>query len=115
MSQGSGRRSSSAVPPRRSVEGLALFEVVRLREALPEHQLAGGEEGTVKVLDQPERAFLVEFSWGGNADPADPGLPVVALTAEQLILAWSGQPIGIASTVRRERLMLGYRSGFNTV
>jgi Domain of unknown function (DUF4926) len=67
MSQGSGRRSSSAVPPRRSVEGFALFEVVRLREALPEHQLAGGEEGTVKVLDQPERAFLVDFL-GANAD-----------------------------------------------
>ena len=90
MSQGSGRRSSSAVPPRRSVEGFALFDVVRVCEALPEQQLAGGEEGTiVEVLDQPERAYLVDFS-GGNTDPADPGLPVVALTADQLILVWSG-------------------------
>lgn len=86
MSQGSLRRSSSAAARRRTVESFALFDVVRVREALPEHQLAGGEEGTiVEILDRPERAYLVDFS-GASADPADPGLPVVALTADQLTL-----------------------------
>lgn len=68
MSQGSLRRSSSAAPGRRSAEGFALFDVVRVREAVPEHHLAGGEEGTiVEVLDRPERAYLVDFS-GGSAE-----------------------------------------------
>ncbi len=50
------------------------------------HRLAGGEEGTiVEILDRPARAYLIDFS-GASADPADPGLPVVALTAEQLAL-----------------------------
>jgi hypothetical protein len=60
--------------------------VVRVREAVPEHRLAGCKEGTiVEILDQPERAYLVDFS-GASADPADPDLPVVALTAGQLTL-----------------------------
>jgi Domain of unknown function (DUF4926) len=86
MSQGSLRRSSSAAPRRRTVEGFALFDVVRVREAVPEHRLAGGEEGTiVEILARPERAYLVDFS-GASGDPADPDLPVVALTADQLTL-----------------------------
>jgi Domain of unknown function (DUF4926) len=87
MSQGSLRRTSSEAARRQSAEPFALFDVVRVRQAVPEHQLAGGEEGTiVEILDQPERAYLVDFS-GGSADPADPGIPVAALTADQLILA----------------------------
>ena len=94
MSQGSPRRSSSAAR-RHSIESFALLDVVRVREAVPEQRLAGGEEGTiVEILDQPERAYLVDFS-GGSADPADPALPVVALTADQLTLVWSGQPRGL--------------------
>ncbi|MDF2780287.1 MAG: hypothetical protein K0S96_91 [Geminicoccaceae bacterium] len=87
MSQGLLRRTSSAAPRRESAERFALFDVVRVRQAVPEHRLAGGEEGTiVEILDQPERAYLVDFS-GGSADPTDPELPVVALTADQLTLA----------------------------
>ena len=86
MSQSSLRRSSSGAPRRPKAEGFALFDVVRVREAVPEHRLAGGEEGTiVEILDQPERAYLVDFS-GASADPAEPDLPVVALTAGQLTL-----------------------------
>jgi hypothetical protein len=89
MSQGSLRRTSSAAQRQESAEGFALFDVVRVRQTVPEHRLAGGEEGTiVEVLDRPERAYLVDFS-GGSADPADPELPVVALTADQLSLATS--------------------------
>lgn len=88
MSQGSLRRSSSAAPRRRSAEGFALFDVVRVCQAVQEHQLAGGEEGTiVEILDRPVPAYLVDLS-GGSADPADPDLPVVALTADQLTLVW---------------------------
>jgi hypothetical protein len=84
MSQGSLCRSSSAAQDRRGAEGFALFDVVRVRHAVPEHGLAGGEEGTiVEILDRPIPAYLVDFS-GGSADPADPDLPVVALTVDQL-------------------------------
>lgn len=87
MSQGSLRRTSSATSRRESAERFALFEVVRVRQAVPEHRLAGGEEGTViEILDRDERAYLVDFS-GGSADPTDPDLPVVALTADQLTAA----------------------------
>ena len=87
MSQGSRPHTSSAAPRREAAERFALFDVVRVRQAVPEHRLAGGEEGTVVlILDRPERAYLVDFS-GGSADPADPELPVVALTADQLLLA----------------------------
>jgi hypothetical protein len=92
MSQGSPRRLSSAAPGRHRAEGLALFDVVRVRAAVPKHQLAGGEEGTiVEILDRPERAYLVDFS-GGGAAAADPGLPVVALAADQLIRVWPPRP-----------------------
>jgi len=92
MSQGSQRRSSSAAPSGRRAEGFALFDVVRVRAAVPEHELAGGEEGTiVEILDRPERAYLVDFS-GGSADAADPSLPVVALTAVQLTRVWPPRP-----------------------
>jgi Domain of unknown function (DUF4926) len=84
MSQGSLRRSSSAAPDRHSAEGFALFDVVRVRQAVPEHDLAGGEEGTiVEILDPTVPAYLVDFS-GGSADPADPDLPIIALTVDQL-------------------------------
>ncbi len=86
MSQGSLRHTSSAAPRRQSAERFALFDVVRVRQAVPEHRVVGGKEGTiVEILDQPERAYLVDFS-GGSADPADPELPVVAITADQLTL-----------------------------
>jgi hypothetical protein len=92
MSQGSLRRSSSAAPDRRSAEGFALFDVVRVREAVPEHDLAGGEEGTiVEILDRSVPAYLVDFS-GGSADPADLRLPVVALTLDQLTLVGPRRP-----------------------
>jgi hypothetical protein len=77
---------------RRGAESFALFDVVRVRQALPEHNLVGGAEGTiVEILDRPVPAYLVDFS-GGSADPADPALPVVALTADQLNLAWPHRP-----------------------
>ncbi len=86
MSPGSPRRSSSAAPRRRNIERFALFDVVRVRRAVPEHRLAGGEEGTiVEILDRPERAYLIDFS-GATADPTDPDLPVIALTADQFTL-----------------------------
>jgi Domain of unknown function (DUF4926) len=92
MSQGSLRRSSSEAPARHGAEGFALFDVVRVSRAVPEHHLAGGEEGTiVEILDRPARAYLVDFS-GGSADAADPALPVVALTADQLSLLWPRCP-----------------------
>ena len=60
-------------PRRRNIERFALFDVVRVRRAVPEHRLAGGEEGTiVEILDQPERAYLIDFS-GATADPTRPG------------------------------------------
>ncbi len=87
MSQGSLPRTSSAAPRRESAERFALFDVVRVREAVPEHRLAGGEEGTiVEILDHSEHAYLVDFS-DGSADPTDLELPVVALAADQLTLA----------------------------
>lgn len=93
MSQGSPRRSSSAAAGRHSAEGFALFDVVRVRQAVPEHQLVGGEQGTiVEILDQPVPAYLVDFS-GGSADSADRDLPVFALSADQLTLVWSPRPI----------------------
>lgn len=65
---------------------LGRFDVVRVRQAVPDHGLTGGEEGTiVDVLDDPERAYLVDFS-GGSAVPATPGLPVAALAADQITL-----------------------------
>lgn len=89
MSQGSPRRSSSGAPRQRSAEGFALFDVVRVRQAVPEHQLAGGEEGTiVEILD---RAYLVDFS-GGSANAASRDLPVLALTADQLTPIWPPRP-----------------------
>jgi Domain of unknown function (DUF4926) len=92
MSQGSLRRSSSAAPGRHSADAFALFDVVRVRQAVPEHHLAGGEEGTiVEILAQPVPAYLVDFS-GGSADPADQALPVVALTADQLTPVWPRRP-----------------------
>jgi hypothetical protein len=88
MSQGSLRRSSSAAPGQHGAEAFALLDVVRVRQPVPEHDLAGGEEGTiVDILDCPVPAYLVDFS-GGSADAADPSLPVVALTADQLSLVW---------------------------
>ena len=92
MSQDSPRGLYSAAPSRRRAEGFALFDVVRVRAPVPEHELAGGEEGTiVEILDRPERAYLVDFS-GGSADAADPGLPVVALTSDQLTRVWPPRP-----------------------
>jgi Domain of unknown function (DUF4926) len=92
MSQGSLRRSSSVTPGQHGAEAFALLDVVRVRQAVPEHDLAGGEEGTiVEILDRPVPAFLVDFS-GGSADAADPALPVVALTAVQLSLVWPHRP-----------------------
>lgn len=92
MSQGLRRHSSSAAPARHGAEGFALFDVVRVRHAVPEHHLAGGEEGTiVEILDRPAPAYLVDFS-GGSADPADPELPVIVLTADQLKLVWPRRP-----------------------
>lgn len=59
-----------------------MFAVVRVLRAVPEYGLKGGEEGTiVDVLDDPERAYLVDFS-GGSADPSEPGVPVFALGAD---------------------------------
>ena len=88
MSQGSLRRSSSVTPGQHSAEAFALLDVVRVRQPVPEHDLAGGEEGTiVEILDRPVPAYLVDFS-GDSADAADPGLPLVPLTADQLSLVW---------------------------
>jgi hypothetical protein len=92
MSQGSLRRSSSAAPDRHRAEGFGLFDVVRVRQAVPEHNLAGGEEGTiVEILDRPAPAYLVDFS-RGSADATDPDLPVIALTVDQLALVWPHRP-----------------------
>ena len=92
MSQGSLRRLSSATPGRRGAEAFAVFDVVQVRQPVPEHDLAGGEEGTiVEILDRPVPAYLVDFS-GGSADAAEPALPVVALTADQLRLVWPHRP-----------------------
>jgi Domain of unknown function (DUF4926) len=86
MSRGSLRHSSSAAPRRRKTERFALFDVVLVGRAMPEHRLTGGEQGTiVEILDQPVCAYLVDFS-GASGDPADPALPVIALTADQLAL-----------------------------
>jgi hypothetical protein len=79
-------------PDRRRAEGFALFDVVRVRSAVPEYRLAGGEEGTiVEIHDRPERAYLVDFS-GGSADARDPRLPVIALTADQISRVWPPGP-----------------------
>jgi len=92
MSQDSPRLSSSADRKARAAESLRRFDVVRVRRAVPDHGLAGGEEGTiVEVLDDPERAYLVDFS-GGSADPAAPDLPLATLTADQITLVWKFRP-----------------------
>lgn len=92
MSRDSPPLSSSAGHEEGAIDSLGRFDVVRVRQAVPDHGLAGGEQGTiVDVLDDPERAYLVDFS-GGSADPAAPDLPVVVLTAEQITLVWKSRP-----------------------
>jgi hypothetical protein len=69
------------LPPRRSANP-APYDVVRLREPVPEHGLESGDEGTVvEVFAEPE-GFLVDFSCepGFDGDP----LPVYSLTADQI-------------------------------
>lgn len=87
MSQGSPRRTSCAASAGQGAEPLALFQVVRVLRAVPEYGLAGGEEGTVvEILDDPDRAYLVDFS-GGSGDRWESGLPVYPLTADLIIPA----------------------------
>lgn len=88
MSHGSPQPSSSRAPIERAPEAFGLLDVVRVREPLPKWGLAGGEEGTiVEIVDHPSRAYLVDFS-GGSADPAESGVPVFFLTADQIVLVW---------------------------
>ena len=88
MSHGSPQPSSSRAPTKRTAEAFGLLDVVRVRHPLPDFGLAGGEEGTiVDVLDQPGRAYLVDFS-GGSADPGETAVPVFPLTADQIALVW---------------------------
>jgi Domain of unknown function (DUF4926) len=88
MSHGSPQPSSSRTPTRQTSEALGLLDVVRVRKPLPKCGLAGGEEGTiVEIVDHPRRAYLVDFS-GGSADPAEAGVPVFSLTADQIVLVW---------------------------
>jgi hypothetical protein len=92
MSHDSPRLSSSAEHEERASDSLGRFDVVRVRRAVPEHGLAGGEEGTiVDVLDDPERAYLVDFS-GSTADPAAPDLPLATLAADQITLVSKFRP-----------------------
>lgn len=92
MPHDSPRLSSSAKHKERTAPSLCQFDVVRVRHAVPDHGLAGGEEGTiVEVLDAPGRVYLVDFS-GGSADPAAPDLPLATLAADQITLVWKFSP-----------------------
>lgn len=92
MSHDSPRLSSSAGHKEQTAPSLCQFDVVRVRQAVPDHGLVGGEEGTiVEILDDPERAYLVDFS-GGSADPAAPDLPVATLAADQITLVRKSRP-----------------------
>ena len=85
MSQGSPRRTSSVAAAGPGAEPPALFDVVRVLRAVPEYGLAGGEEGTVvEILDDPNRAYLVDFS-SGSADRSASELPVYPLSAELIM------------------------------
>jgi hypothetical protein len=86
MSRGSPQLSSFATPAERGGEAFGAFDVVRVRRAVPDCGLKGGEEGTiVEILEPAGPTYLVDFS-GGSSDPAEPDLPVHALGAEQLVL-----------------------------
>ena len=88
MSHGSPQPLSSRAPTKRTAEAFGLLDVVRARHAVPTWGLAGGEEGTiVEIVDQPTRAYLVDFS-GGSADPGEKDVPVFPLTADQIALVW---------------------------
>lgn len=84
MSRGSPRRSSpeGGGRPRRALRRPQLFDVVRVRQALPELGIRRGDEGTiVEVLKVPE-GYLVDFSYEPGYEAH--ALPVYGLTAEQI-------------------------------
>jgi Domain of unknown function (DUF4926) len=86
MSRGSAQHTSSGAPARPDAEALSELDIVRVRRAVPEHGLEGGEEGTiVAIFDRPDRAYLVDFS-GGSGDPSEADVPVYALSADQIVL-----------------------------
>ena len=86
MSRGSPQHTSCGAPAGRGAEPLGELDVVRVRRAIPEHGLEGGEEGTiVEILDRPDSAYLVDFS-GGSGDPSEADVPVYALSADQIEL-----------------------------
>ena len=69
ISYGSPQPSSSSEPTKQTAEALGLLDCGPVRHPLPDCGLAGGEGGTiVEIVDQPDRAYLVDFS-GGSADP----------------------------------------------
>ena len=91
MSRGSPQPWSSAAVAQ-PAEGFNLFDVVRVRHAVPDCGLQGGEQGTIiEILDRPQRGYLVDFS-GGSADPASAKLPVFSLAAAQIDRIWRSQP-----------------------
>jgi hypothetical protein len=86
MFRGSPQHTSSGAPARRGAEALGELDVVRVRRAVPEYGLEGGEEGTiVEIFDRPDRVYLVDFS-GGSGDPSEADVPVYALSADQIVL-----------------------------
>lgn len=90
MSGDSPPLSSSAEHEEGAIESLGRFDVVRVRQAVPDHGLAGGEQGTiVDVLDDPERAYLVDFS-GGSRIRRRRTCPWSFLTPTKS--RWSGSP-----------------------
>jgi hypothetical protein len=94
MSRGSPQHTSFGAPAKRGVEALGELDVVRVRRAVPEHGLEGGEEGTiVEIFDRPERAYLVDFS-GGTGDPSQADVPVYALSGDQIALVAKFRPSG---------------------
>ena len=100
MSPDSPRRSSSATasPP----HGPVLFDVVRVRQPVPELSIRSGDEGTVvEVLEDPD-GYLVYFSY--EAGYASHALPVYGLIADQVeVVGKRGHQVGQKGAGRRAR------------
>lgn len=84
MSHGSPQPSSAetARPFRRQRDVPGLFDLVRVRSAVPEHGIKAGDQGTVVELFTGPEGYLVDFS--DEPGYGEHELPVYVLTGEWL-------------------------------
>ena len=70
------------------------LDVVALTESLPEHNLAGGDEGTVVLVYGDHEAYEVEFMEGDTWHTK----ALVTLTPDKVRLTWKASPVPHAVT-----------------